>query len=278
MWVKLSDVSMRFLSGEDGVEEKRPDPLFVASVEKGFKVLHAVADAGRPLGLSDIARLSGLDKSAAQRFAATLHTLGYLRKDADRRFSLASSLMDFTFQYLRGHPVVAAAMPHLIDAGQQCRETINLSERDGTELVYIARIPIRRTELFAMLVGRRMPVYCTAGGRAMLSWLSAEDAAGVIDASDRRALTPHTITDRGQILDLIAQARTDGFSIADQECMIGQIAVASAVIGERGEPVAAVHCSVSTASWTLARARAELAPLVLETARLASRPPGPISG
>jgi len=272
-----------FFQGGGGVAvdvsaEKRADPLFVASVEKGFKVLHAVAEAGRPLGLAEIARLTGLDKSAAQRFAATLHTLGYLRKDPDRRFTLASSMLDFTFQYLRGHPVVSAALPHLIDAGQQCHETINLSERDGAELVYIARIPTRRTELYAMLIGRRMPVYCTAGGRVMLSHMSPAEAIQVIDAADRPMLTPHTIADRDQILELIAQARTDGFSIADQECMIGQIAVAAAVIGERGEPVAAVHCSVSTASWTVERARAELAPLVMETARLASRPPGPISG
>ena len=69
---------------------KRPDTLFVSSVEKGFAVLYAFRTGQRELGLRDlslsqISEISGLDKSASQRFTNTLVKLGYLEKDQRTR-------------------------------------------------------------------------------------------------------------------------------------------------------------------------------------------------
>ena len=86
------------------------------------------------------------------------------------------------------------------------------------------------------------------------------------------ALTPMTLTDRDQVLERIDQARREGFAATDQEVLMGELAVSAAITDRDGRPIGAVQGSVSTASWTLDRVRAELAPKVVEAARLISAP------
>ncbi len=68
-------------------EGEAPRKAFVQSLERGLSVLTAF-DAEHPtLTLSDVARLTGLDRAAARRFLYTFVDLGYMRVDG-RSFSL----------------------------------------------------------------------------------------------------------------------------------------------------------------------------------------------
>jgi DNA-binding IclR family transcriptional regulator len=255
----------------DGSSTK--NPLYVQSLEKGFAVLHAVAQSPQPSSLTEIIERTGLEKSAAQRFTHSLVALGYLKKDeGTRRYSLAIRLLDFTFSYLRSSALVAAAMPHLADASELCRETINLIIPDGLDIIYAVRIPVRRTVLLATLVGRRRPLHFTSGGRAIMSRLSDGEINAILDVIPKRGITAKTITDRQSNFDLIMEARRVGYSIAAEEALIGEIGVSAPIVTETGRPLAAVHSSVSTATWTVERVRDELAPIVQQAARLISAP------
>lgn len=249
------------------------NPLYVQSLEKGFAVLHAVAQSPQPSSLTEIIERTGLEKSAAQRFAYSLVALGYLKKEeSTRRYSLAIKLIDFTFSYLRSSALVAAAMPNLADASELCRETINLIIPDGLDIVHAVRIPVRRTVLLATLVGRRRPLHFTSGGRAIMSRLSDGEINAILDVIPTRGITAKTITDRQSNFDLIMEARRVGYSIAAEEALIGEIGVSAPIVTETGRPLAAVHSSVSTATWTVERVRDELAPVIVQTARLISAP------
>ena len=172
----------------------------------------------------------------------------------------------------RSNPLIASAVPHLVDASEQCHETVNLAVPDGLDIVYAFRIPVRRTTLLATLVGRRRPIHCTSAGRAILSRLQDSEAAAILARCSRQKLTPRTVTEPRAILQRIGQARRDGYAVAIEEALIGEIGVAAPVVNEHGRPVAAIQSSVSTAQWTEARVRAELAPLIMQTARLIATP------
>jgi len=73
--------SRRGAAVEDRPTADATSPLFVQSVEKAMKVLTAFDGSKRQLSLSEIAALTDLDNSAAQRFTYTLAMLGYLVKD-----------------------------------------------------------------------------------------------------------------------------------------------------------------------------------------------------
>jgi DNA-binding IclR family transcriptional regulator len=235
-------------------------------------VLYAFGEQRPSLGLTEIARAAGMDVSAAQRFVHTLHALGYLKKDErTRRYRLGVKLLDFAFFYQRSTGLSEIAIHDLVALGESASETVQMVERDGADVVYIARLPRRQVRLASGVVGTRMPAFCTASGRAILSMLPEADAASLIEHSDRRPLTPATLTDTAAILEKLREARRLGYAFIDGEATAGEMAVAAPVFDYAGTAFAAVGLAVSTARWTPHDVHAKLAPMAIDTARAISR-------
>ena len=247
------------------------DPLFNDSAQKALAVLEAFGKGRRVLKLAETADLAGITKASAQRCVHTLEVLGYLRRD--RRgtgWMLTPRALGIAHAYLAGYRLIEQATQHLVDLNRATGESVSLSEPDGTEMVFVARFPSHKRFLIHMPVGRRLPMYCTASGRAYLSALPAPEAQQLLRQSSLRALTPMTITDLARIQELIAAAHVDGYSCSDQECYRGDVTVAAPVIGEGGHPIGAINISAPTSRWTIEEMRAKLAALVMETARAVS--------
>lgn len=247
-------------------------PLFVQSLEKAVKVLQAFAHGEQYLGLSEIAALAGLEKSAAQRSTHTLVELGYLEKcPRTKRFCLGKRCLDLTFNFLRAHPLVEAATPTLVELRRNCGERVNLSLFDGATLIYAIRQQGKREYFYSSIVGRRMPTFCTAGGRAMLARLPREERAAIVAASDLTPLTKDTITTPERIHAKIDEAGERGYGMVIGECTVGELTVGAAVISPDGRPVAAVHIAGSLAEWSPSEFEMRFAPLAVETTRSLSR-------
>ena len=260
---------------EPGKKTGRNSPLFVNSMEKGFQVLKAFYQEHKPLSLNEITLITGLDKSAVQRFTHTLVTMGYLAKDKrTRQYYPASQLLDLSFMYLRSDPLVEIAARYLLDAHEESKEAVNLSRRADLDVIYLIRIPSRTGRLVPPLVGGRAPIYCTASGRAMLSAMQAADARAILDRCTLDALTTHTITERDTINQMIRHAQRDGYTIADQECLYGEITVAAPILDSHKQVIAAVNISVTTRKWNPESVERELAPIVVHTAHAISRAHG----
>ncbi len=243
--------------------------LFVSSLERGFAVLEAFGPDQREMGVTEIAVAIGLDKSAAQRFTFTLHALGYLEKNpGTRKYRLARRALGLAYTYLRTDPLVELATPYLADLRQKCQHRVDLSVLDGHDILYLVRLQTRREAFGATLVGRRIPAFCTSGGKAMLSQLQGDEARAFVENSNRKPLTPHTVTDVESIMVAIHRARSDGFAISAQECLVGEIVVSAPVVDAHGRPRAAVHIAMSFSDYDEASVRAAFAPMAVETARL----------
>jgi len=247
------------------------DPLFNDSAQKALAVLEAFGKGRRVLKLAETADLAGITKASAQRCIHTLEVLGYLRRD--RRgtgWMLTPRALGIAHAYLSGYRLVEQAQQHLVDLNRATGESVSLSEPDGVDMVFVARFPSHKRFLIHMPIGRRLPMYCTASGRAYLSALPSAEALQLLRQSSLRALTPMTITDLRRIQELIAAARVDGYACSDQECYRGDVTVAAPVIGEGGHPIGAINISAPTSRWTLEEMRAKFAALVMETARAVS--------
>lgn len=256
---------------------QRDDPLQVASVAKAFRLIEVFGRAGGDLGLADLAALSGLDRSATQRFAHTLWRLGYLDKDPrTRRFRLGKRVLDAAFNFLRADGLVERATPALVELRRACGERANLSLHDDTTMIYAIRQQARREYFASSLIGRRIPVFCTAGGRAVLSQMPEAAAADIVERSDRRPLTSHTVCDPDRVMARVREAALRGFALAVEETTAGEVTVGAAVIDAAGRPVAAVHIAGALVDWTPDAFAARFGPLAAETAQALSQGPRPV--
>lgn len=245
---------------------RRDSSLFVGSMDKGLRVL-AAFERGRPsLSLSEIAKLSGLDKSAAQRFSYTLEVLGYLRKDpVTRRYSLTPKILSLGYEYLQSDSVVRHATPVMEALNSALDETVNLTELDGVDVVYVARFVGSHPVAINVLLGSRMPAFCSAPGRAMLAHMP-DDAVAEALAGELPKMTPKTLTDPQAVRGKLAEARQKGYALAAEETYVGDLSIAAPIFDAHGTVAAAVNVAMPLARITPEAAEAKLARRVVEAA------------
>ena len=246
----------------------KSDPLYVASLEKGLNVLGAFCTGQQFMNLREIAEACGTDKSTAQRFTHTLSRLGYLEKCAKtKRFSLGKRVLELSFNYLRANALVEAASPVLIELQRATGERVNLSLFDDLSILYAIRQSSKREYYFSSLIGRRMPIWSSSGGRAMLAALPKAEVNDILKRSDLKPLTPRTIHDPAGIRKKIAQAQRKGYALTVEEGVMGEVVVGAAIIDADGRPAAAIHIAGSLGEWTAERFEKKFGPLLAETAQ-----------
>ncbi|MBE0455746.1 MAG: helix-turn-helix domain-containing protein, partial [Roseovarius sp.] len=107
----------------------KQNTLYVGSLAKGLRLLRAFDESHSELSLSELAARTGLDKSATQRLANTLHIEGMLDKDpGTRRFRPSHAWLEMAYAYYWSDPLVGQAMPKLIQLSQELAQTVNLAE------------------------------------------------------------------------------------------------------------------------------------------------------
>jgi len=248
-----------------------PDPLVVNSVGKAFQILSAF-DASHPtLSLTELAAMTRLNRSAVQRFAQTLATLGYLRKDrATKRFALTVRNLDIANRFMLTDPLSERARPYLLNLNQTTQETVNLTILDGVEMVFVLRFLGRHVLNIDATIGSRTPVYCSAAGIAMLSRLPRKEAHALLERCERRAITPSTTWRLDDLARKIEATAARGYATAFEEIHIGDLSVAAAVVDGNGRPVGAINIAALRSRLTPQAMEAAYAALVVDTARLIS--------
>ena len=168
----------------------------VPAVEKTARVLRALADGGRPQGISELARTLNVSKGTLRDILLTLDAHGFVVRDADTRFRLGPqlrALADASSPDLR-----ALAQPHLVSLMETFGETAILGVPHDGKLEIAARVePTTGLHMSAPL-GRRLPLDAGAHGKVLLHGdaIGYDDqelfrgvravAAPVIDARGRR--------------------------------------------------------------------------------------------
>jgi IclR family pca regulon transcriptional regulator len=231
----------------------------VQSLERGLAVIRAFdADHGR-MTLSEVARQAELSRAAARRFLHTLVGLGYMQTDG-REFWLRPKILELGYAYLSSMSLPEIATPHLRDLSDKIHESSSLSVLDGTEIVYVARIPARRIMAVAINVGTHFPAYATSMGRVLLAGLPDMKRREVLDATNMRPLTPATIVDRDRLETELEHIREEGYALVDQELEPGLRSIAVGVTNRAGEVVAALNVSVPSTQVSIEQMRDELLP------------------
>ena len=240
---------------------------FVRSLERGLAVIRAFDAAHPSLTLSEVATRTRITRAAARRFLLTLQELGYVRTDG-RRFSLTARVLELGYAYLSSLTLPEVAEPHLEALVAQVNESSSMSVLDGTDIVYVARVPVRRIMTVSISVGTRFPAYATSMGRVLLAGLSDDALEEYLSSLRPRQLTSRTITSPETLRAELARVRAQGWALVNQELEEGLRAVAAPVRDPEGRVVAAVNISTHATRTLESMRRDLLPPLLATTARI----------
>lgn len=248
------------------------DRLMVNSVEKAFRVMQVFDGTRKSLSLSQIASATGFSMSAAQRFTHTLTKLGYLEKDTEtKRFRLTVKVLDFGYHYTRSNVLVERAIPYLMHLSKTVEETVNLTVLDDLEIVFISRFMSRHVLNNDVIIGTRLPAYCTAPGIAILSRLPEAEATSILNRSNLRPYTPMTTWDKDTLLKKIRESAERGYAMTFEEYFLGDLSYASAIVDHTNQPIGAINLAVSSSRFSPREAEERFSRLVVAAAASISK-------
>lgn len=264
---------MNKLTKPANANETRRNPLMVHSVQKAFHILEVLSNSTSMMGLTALEAATGMNKSTVQRFTYTLEALGYLVKDPDtKRFALSAKVLDFSYGYFHANELFGRAVPYLTHLSKTTEETINITVRDDTEVIFVTRFMSRHLFNTDVTIGTRMPVYCTAPGIAMLAYIGRDEAIGILERCDRKPITDNTCWELDDLIAKLDTTKARGYATAFEEFYHDDLSIAAPIFDAQGKVVAAITLSVSRSRYSPSEAEEKFSSLVVAAARSISQP------
>ncbi|MFE2601678.1 IclR family transcriptional regulator C-terminal domain-containing protein [Streptomyces sp. NPDC059396] len=246
-------------------------PEAVGPLMRGIAVLRAISDAGGRAALSDLVRTTGLARSTADRIAATLARMGYLRLDGHSA-ALTPRLMELGNAYLGALRFPALLAPLAERLAEELDESVSLAVPDADGIRFVHQTTRRRAMSLTFRIGDLLPAERTAPGPLFAAdWDETEWARW----RERRAADPEdrgfpAVPPRGPdsggpgFEERTARAAERGWGLDDQLIEPGLIALAVPVRDADGRTVCAVSAVSHTSRHSAGSLRRSLLPRVRE--------------
>jgi IclR family pca regulon transcriptional regulator len=249
------------MSATPGVGNDRD---FIQSIERGFAVLLAFdTDLPTPT-LAELASRTGFSRPAVRRILLTLQKLGYVAAHGSR-WTLTPRVLTIGQHYAATHGIVEVAQPHLMRVAERTGESASLAQLDGIDVVYVARVHVRRVLSLNVDVGTRLPAHATSMGRVLAAHAESTIVDRIVEAGLPR-LTEWTVTDPVEFRDRLHDVRRAGYAIVDSELEDGFLSAAVPVRDATGEVVAALAYSTARGRQSIEDLEATVVPVLLEVA------------
>jgi IclR family pca regulon transcriptional regulator len=242
------------------------DKEFMVTLAKGLAVL-GLFDKQRPaMTLSQAAQATGVSRATARRILRTLTELGYVMQQG-RQFSLSSGILKLGFAYLATQNWIEQAAPLMRQLSEQFHESCSAAILEGTEIVYVARIPASRIMSVALAVGTRLPAFHTSLGRIQLGFLDDAELWRRLRSLRIEAYTPSTIIDVQALFDRVQEDHAQEFSIVDEELERGLRSIAVPIVDRNGQAIAALNLSTHSTRTTRNEMRERFLPNLRRVAK-----------
>lgn len=232
-----------------GKETRENEPEYVMGLEKGLSIIEAFGIRKGPLTLTQAAEITGHTKGSVRRSLLTLCRLGFAVQYG-HDFVLAPRALRLGYAYVVSDPLTKVAQPILEIISERTQEAASIAVLDSQDAVFVARASHRRSLSSGLGVGSRLPAYCSATGRVLLSGQPPAEVRFMLNRMARPALTPHTRTTTASIMKEIEFVGRHGYTIIDQELEIGVRSIAVPICNARGDMIAAMSLSVATSRMT----------------------------
>ncbi len=240
-----------------------------AVVTRVAALLSAFRPRDEALGVSELARRTGLPKSTVHRLTGHLVAAGLLERTGTE-LRLGLRLFEIGQLATGQRDLVDAARPVLADLRSATRNTVHLARLEGTEVVYFEVLPGPDAPDLPSRVGGRMPAHATGVGKAILAY-SAESAVAAVITAGLPRISGRTITSAAVLRRQLQRVREEGVAYEREESSRGTVCVACPILDADGAPAAAV----SVAGWSNRMRPERVAPAVrtaaLTLSRVASR-------
>lgn len=253
------------------MEELPNSKDFLKTLSRGLSLIRSFDFENPKMTLSEVARKNNMSRASARRFVLTLESLGYLVRSGDY-FQLTANILDIGYNYLQNLNFIEIITPYMREVSQNLGKACSASILNGTDIVYVARIPSQQQILSVNLnIGSHLPAYCTSMGRIMLADLSKEDLEEYFQMAQLKNYTDKTVTDPEKLRHIILKVKKDGYSIVNQELEKSLQAIAVPVHNNEGHVICSMNVGMPVGQVNMNQVMSEYLPVLKTAAQKAEK-------
>lgn len=212
----------------------------VRAVERATRILASLDNEHPERTLADIARATDLPKSTAYRILVTLESSGFVEQTSDGdRYRLGLRLASLGLTARRRLSIRREALPLMEQLVDRFQETCALGIYDRGSVLDIEVVRSDHVLTVATEVGGRLPIHCTASGKALLTSLPQEVVESLL-AQPLKRCTEDSITSPTELRKELELVRRRGYAVDHGEYEVGVSAVAAPIEDINGSVTAEI--------------------------------------
>ncbi len=213
----------------------------LSAVNRTILILETLSKI-KKINLEQLAKKTDLPKPSLLRFLNSLITLGYVYKDNNDLYSLTLKMFSIGSNSLSHINLIDIAAPFADELCTYFNETVHMGILDENHAVYILKRESSYTIRMYSRVGKRIPLYCTAIGKNLLSDLNQKDIDNYLDSTKILPFTKYTLS-KDELKSQLNYIKENGWAEDDQEHEEGITCIGASIRDFSGEVVAALSVS-----------------------------------
>ena len=212
------------------------------SAEKVMTIIEALASAGGPIKLFDLAKVLHMNVSTLFRFLATLEDTGYISQDDEtQKYYLTYKILTVANKIQVKNGIREMAKPYMLRLSEIFNEAVCLGVEQNKSVVYIDVLDNPRGMIGSMQrIGSNAPMHCTGMGKLLLLNYTDAQIDEMIAAKGLPVFTENTIDTKEKLLKELELTSKIGYAFDNEECEFGAKCLAAPVRDYTGKVIAAI--------------------------------------
>ena len=177
---------------------------FVEALARGLDVIKSFGPTSMELTVSEVATKTGLPRPTARRLLMTLEQLGYTRF-SNGSYALTTKTLELGTACIAAQGIWDVARPHMLALVGKTGESSSMSQLDGSDIVYMARVPVAKIIAISVHIGTRFPAPATSMGHVLLSDLTATQLDATLATPSASDIIPRVVLSRAELEEVLAR-------------------------------------------------------------------------
>ena len=243
----------------------------VQTLDRTLDIIELLAISAQGMGVTEIGQKLGLHKSTVHQLINALVHRGYIEKDQKSGlYKIGLKFIEISSLHLHQLELKTEAAPIMRHLAEMTGQVTHLAILDKTEVVYIEKVDVIQSLRLYSQIGKRLPVYCSALGKVLLSGQSKSRQKYILQGINFEPYTENTITDQETFLSELEKTEQRGWAVDNEEHESGIRCLAAPIKDFTSKVIAALSISGDKKSICPKRDM-ELSGMVVEAADAISK-------
>jgi DNA-binding IclR family transcriptional regulator len=216
----------------------------VKSAERTVRIMETLAESSGGLSLGQLQELTGYPRSSLYALLRTLAALKWIESaDGEQAYGIGPRALLAGTSYLDRDPALPFAIQQIERVRADTGYTTHYARLDAPHVIYLATRDVTDSQRLVSRVGRQLPAYATALGKALLSERTPAEVDEILPDETLTPLTDHTVRTRTALHAELEEARVRGRALEREQNTPGVCCVAVSV-AYRIPATDAISCSM----------------------------------